>query len=300
MYHKPVMLNETIDCLEIKKDGVYVDLTYGGGGHSKAILNDLSHKGKLLAFDHDEDAIENKISDNRLLVINQNFKFLKQNLNYHGYTMVDGVLADLGVSSYQFDKPERGFSIRHESRLDMRMNKNGELSASEILNNYSEVELSNIFHEYSDLRNSKSIAKLIVQKRNENKILYTEQFNKILSPFLSLGYENKTLAKVYQALRIEVNDEIEALKQLLVQLPDVLKKGGKIVIITYHSVEDRIVKRFIQNGCFETEPIKDDFGKYNLPFKKSFKFKSPSLKEIKINSRSRSAKLRSAEKLWVK
>ena len=297
MYHKPVMLNETIDCLEIKKDGIYVDLTYGGGGHSKAILNDLSHKGKLLAFDHDEDAIENKISDNRLLVINQNFKFLKQNLNYHGYTMVDGVLADLGVSSYQFDKPERGFSIRHESKLDMRMNKNGELSASEILNNYSEVELSNIFHEYSDLRNSKSIAKLIVQKRNENKILYTEQFNKILSPFLSVGYENKTLAKVYQALRIEVNDEIEALKQLLVQLPDVLKKGGKIVIITYHSVEDRIVKRFIQNGCFETEPIKDDFGKYNLPFKKSFKFKSPSLKEIKKNSRSRSAKLRSAEKL---
>ena len=291
------MLNETIDCLDIKKDGVYVDLTYGGGGHSKAILNDLSHKGKLLAFDHDEDAIENKISDNRLLVINQNFKFLKQNLNYHGYPMVDGVLADLGVSSYQFDKPERGFSIRHESKLDMRMNKNGELSASEILNNYSEVELSNIFHEYSDLRNSKSIAKLIVQKRNENKILYTEQFNKILSPFLSRGYENKTLAKVYQALRIEVNDEIEALKQLLVQLPDVLKKGGKIVIITYHSVEDRIVKRFIQNGCFETEPIKDDFGKYNLPFKKSFKFKSPSLKEIKKNSRSRSAKLRSAEKL---
>ena len=297
MYHKPVMLNETIDCLEIKKDGIYVDLTYGGGGHSKAILNDLSHKGKLLAFDQDVDAIENKISDNRLLVINQNFKFLKQNLNYHGYPMVDGVLADLGVSSYQFDKPERGFSIRHESKLDMRMNKNGELSASEILNNYSEVELSNIFHEYSDLRNSKSIAKLIVQKRNENKILYTEQFNKILSPFLSKGYENKTLAKVYQALRIEVNDEIEALKQLLVQLPDVLKKGGKIVIITYHSVEDRIVKRFIQNGCFETEPIKDDFGKYNLPFKKSFKFKSPSLEEIKKNSRSRSAKLRSAEKL---
>ena len=297
MYHKPVMLNETIDCLEIKKDGIYVDLTYGGGGHSKAILNDLSHKGKLLAFDQDVDAIENKISDNRLLVINQNFKFLKQNLNYHGYPMVDGVLADLGVSSYQFDKPERGFSIRHESKLDMRMNKNGELSASEILNNYSEVELSNIFHEYSDLRNSKSIAKLIVQKRNENKILYTEQFNKILSPFLSKGYENKTLAKVYQALRIEVNDEIEALKQLLVQLPDVLKKGGKIVIITYHSVEDRIVKRFIQNGCFETEPIKDDFGKYNLPFKKSFKFKSPSLKEIKKNIRSRSAKLRSAEKL---
>ena len=291
------MLNETIECLELKEDGVYVDLTFGGGGHSKAILNILGNNGKLLAFDQDLDAIENSISDDRLLLINQNFKFLKQNLNYHGYPMVDGILADLGVSSYQFDKPERGFSIRHESKLDMRMNKNGELNASEILNNYSEAELSKIFYEYSDLRNSRSIAKLIIEKRNENKIISTEQFNKILDPFLSKGYENKTLAKIYQALRIEVNDEIETLKKLLVQLPDVLKKGGKVVIITYHSVEDRIVKRFIQNGCFESEPLKDDFGKYKLPFKRSFKFKSPSVMEIKKNSRSRSAKLRSAEKL---
>lgn len=291
------MLNETIECLELKEDGVYVDLTFGGGGHSKAILNVLGNNGKLLAFDQDLDAIENNISDDRLLLINQNFKFLKQNLNYHGYPMVDGILADLGVSSYQFDKPERGFSIRHESKLDMRMNKNGELNASEILNNYSEAELSKIFYEYSDLRNSRSIAKLIIEKRNENKIISTEQFNKILDPFLSKGYENKTLAKIYQALRIEVNDEIETLKKLLVQLPDVLKKGGKVVIITYHSVEDRIVKRFIQNGCFESEPLKDDFGKYKLPFKRSFKFKSPSVMEIKKNSRSRSAKLRSAEKL---
>tara|TARA_B110000305_G_scaffold242210_1_gene321271 strand:+ start:10603 stop:11496 length:894 start_codon:yes stop_codon:yes gene_type:complete len=297
MYHNPVMLNETIECLELKEDGVYVDLTFGGGGHSKAILNVLGNNGKLLAFDQDLDAIENNISDDRLLLINQNFKFLKQNLNYHGYPMVDGILADLGVSSYQFDKPERGFSIRHESKLDMRMNKNGELNASEILNNYSEAELSKIFHEYSDLRNSRSIAKLIIEKRNENKIISTEQFNKILDPFLSKGYENKTLAKIYQALRIEVNDEIETLKKLLVQLPDVLKKGGKVVIITYHSVEDRIVKRFIQNGCFESEPLKDDFGKYKLPFKRSFKFKSPSVMEIKKNSRSRSAKLRSAQKL---
>ena len=297
MYHNPVMLNETIECLELKEDGVYVDLTFGGGGHSKAILNILGNNGKLLAFDQDLDAIENNISDDRLLLINQNFKFLKQNLNYHGYPMVDGILADLGVSSYQFDKPERGFSIRHESKLDMRMNKNGELNASEILNNYSEAELSKIFYEYSDLRNSRSIAKLIIEKRNENKIISTEQFNKILDPFLSKGYENKTLAKIYQALRIEVNDEIETLKKLLVQLPDVLKKGGKVVIITYHSVEDRIVKRFIQNGCFESEPLKDDFGKYKLPFKRSFKFKSPSVMEIKKNSRSRSAKLRSAEKL---
>ena len=291
------MLKETIDCLELKEDGVYVDLTFGGGGHSKEILNFLSDKGKLLAFDQDIDAIENKILDDRLLLINQNFKFLKQNLNYHGYPTVDGILADLGVSSYQFDKPERGFSIRHESKLDMRMNKNGDLTASDILNNYSESELSKIFYDYSDLRNSRAIAKLIIEKRNENKILSTEQFNKMLEPFLSKGYENKTLAKIYQALRIEVNDEIEVLKQLLLQLPDVLRKGGKIVIITYHSIEDRLVKRFIKNGCFESEPLKDDFGKYKLPFKKSFKFIAPSLKETKINSRSRSAKLRSAERI---
>jgi 16S rRNA (cytosine1402-N4)-methyltransferase len=294
MYHKPVMLNESIKCLEIKKDGAYVDLTFGGGGHSKAILNFLSKKGKLIAFDQDLDAIENKIDDERLLLLNQNFKFLKQNLNFYGYDFVDGVLADLGVSSFQFDSLERGFSIREGSNLDMRMNKNGKLTASEILNNYSEKELSNIFFEYSDLRNSRSIAKLIVEKRNQNKIISTEQFNKILNPFLSEGYENKTLAKIYQALRIEVNDEMESLKKMLVQLPNVLKKGGKMVIITYHSVEDRIVKRFIQNGCFDSEPLKDDFGKYKLPFKKSFKYLSPSLIEIRKNSRARSAKLRSA------
>ena len=288
------MLNETIKCLEIKKDGAYVDLTFGGGGHSKAILNFLSEKGKLIAFDQDLDAIENKIDDERLLLLNQNFKFLNQNLNFYGYDFVDGVLADLGVSSFQFDSLVRGFSIRNGSNLDMRMNKNGKLTASEILNNYSEKELSNIFFEFSDLRNSRSIAKLIVEKRNQNKIISTEQFNKILNPFLSEGYENKTLAKIYQALRIEVNDEMESLKKMLVQLPSILKKGGKIVIITYHSVEDRIVKRFIQNGCFDSEPLKDDFGKYKLPFKKSFKYLSPSLIEIKKNSRSRSAKLRSA------
>ena len=288
------MLKESIKCLEIKKDGAYVDLTFGGGGHSKAILNFLSKKGKLIAFDQDLDAIENKIDDERLLLLNQNFKFLKQNLNFYGYDFVDGVLADLGVSSFQFDSLERGFSIREGSNLDMRMNKNGKLTASEILNNYSEKELSNIFFEYSDLRNSRSIAKLIVEKRNQNKIISTEQFNKILNPFLSEGYENKTLAKIYQALRIEVNDEMESLKKMLVQLPNVLKKGGKMVIITYHSVEDRIVKRFIQNGCFDSEPSKDDFGKYKLPFKKSFKYLSPGLIEIRKNSRSRSAKLRSA------
>ena len=297
MYHNPVMLEESVASLGIKEDGVYVDLTFGGGGHSKAILNALGTNGKLIAFDQDLDAIKNRISDNRLLLVNQNFKFLKQNLLYHGYKMVDGILADLGVSSYQFDNADRGFSIRHQSKLDMRMNKNIELTASEILNNYSEFELAKIFYEYSDLKNSRLIAKLIVNRRNENKINSTKQFNNILFPILSKGYENKTLAKIYQALRIEVNDEIEVLKQLLVQLPDVIKIGGRVSFITYHSVEDRLIKRFIKNGCFALEPMKDAFGKTNLPFNKSFKFKVPSKEEIKKNSRSRSAKLRSAVRI---
>ncbi len=291
------MLEESVTSLGIKEDGVYVDLTFGGGGHSKAILNALGTNGKLIAFDQDLDAIKNRISDNRLLLVNQNFKFLKQNLLYHGYKMVDGILADLGVSSYQFDNADRGFSIRHQSKLDMRMNKNIELTASEILNNYSEFELAKIFYEYSDLKNSRLIAKLIVNRRNENKINSTKQFNNILFPILSKGYENKTLAKIYQALRIEVNDEIEVLKQLLVQLPDVIKIGGRVSFITYHSVEDRLIKRFIKNGCFALEPMKDAFGKTNLPFNKSFKFKVPSKEEIKKNNRSRSAKLRSAVRI---
>jgi len=296
MFHNSVMLKESIECLNIKENGVYVDLTFGGGGHSKAILDLLNEDGRLIAFDQDSDAIKNNILDNRFLLINQNFKFLKQNLNYHGHQMVDGILADLGVSSHQFDQQNRGFSIRYKSSLDMRMNKNGKLTASNILNNYTESELSKIFHHYSDIRNSRAIAKLIVEERNKNIIESTKKFNKILNPFLPKGFENKMLAKIYQALRIEVNGEIEALKELLVQLPHVIKKGGKIVIITYHSVEDRLVKRFIQNGCFDSEPLKDNFGKYKLPFRKSFKFIAPSENEIKINRRSRSAKLRSAEK----
>lgn len=297
MYHKPVMLDESLESLCINESGVYVDLTFGGGGHSGGILNVLGKKGKLLAFDQDMDAINNKIDDNRLVLINQNFKHLKQNLNYYGFKEVDGVLADLGVSSFQFDQPERGFSIRHDSDLDMRMNKNAELNASDILNNYSESSLAQVFYNYADLRNSRAIAKHIVDFRIENQIKTTKQLNDLLNPFLSKGYENKTLAKIYQSLRIEVNSEIDALKEMLSQLPEVVKKGGKIVLITYHSIEDRLVKRFIQNGCFESESVKDDFGKLNLPFKKSFKFKAPSMQEIKLNNRARSAKLRSATRL---
>jgi 16S rRNA (cytosine1402-N4)-methyltransferase len=276
MYHKPVMFDESLENLCIKESGIYVDLTFGGGGHSSGILKFLGKKGKLVAFDQDIDAINNKIDDERLLLINQNFKHLKQNLNYYGFKEVDGVLADLGVSSFQFDQPERGFSFRYDANLDMRMNKNAELKASDVLNNYPESSLAQIFYDYADLRNSRAIAKHIVDFRSD---------------------ENKVLAKIYQSLRIEVNSEIDTLKEMLSQLPDVVKKGGKIVLITYHSIEDRLVKRFIQNGCFESEPVKDDFGKWNLPFKKSFKFKVPSIQEVKLNNRARSAKLRSAIRL---
>ena len=297
MYHKPVMPLESIDSLKIISDGIYVDLTFGGGGHSKLILEKLGIEGKLIAFDQDTDAMKNKMEDNRLLLINQNFKFLKQNLKYHSIKSVNGVFADLGVSSHQFDSSVRGFSIRHDSELDMRMNLNSSVNAQNILNEFSVSQLSDIFYHYSDLRNSKQIAELIVSERTKNKITKTSQLNKLLKPFLPLGFENKVLAKVYQALRIEVNNEMQALKEVLVQLPELVKKGGVISIITYHSVEDRLVKRFIQNGCFDPEPIKNEYGIPIIPFKRLFKFITPSDNEIKNNNRARSAKLRSAIRL---
>ena len=296
MYHNPVMPNESIDSLNILSNGIYVDLTFGGGGHSKLILEKLSSKGKLIAFDQDIDAIENKIDDPRFILINQNFKFLQQNLKYKNISNLDGVFADLGVSSHQFDSAERGFSIRYDSVIDMRMNTDSSFDAQQILNEYSESELSNILFTYADLRNSKDIAKAIVEARFIEKITRTSQLNEILSSFLPKGFENKILAKVYQALRIEVNHEMQALKDVLTQLPRLVKKGGIISFITYHSIEDRIVKRFIQNGCFDSEPPKNKFGVADIPFKKNFKFIAPSKKEIKSNSRARSAKLRSAVK----
>ena len=288
---------ESIDSLKIISDGIYVDLTFGGGGHSKLILEKLGIKGRLIAFDQDTDAMKNKMEDNRLLLINQNFKFLKQNLKYHSIKSVNGVFADLGVSSHQFDSSVRGFSIRHDSELDMRMNLNSSVNAQNTLNEFSVSQLSDIFYHYSDLRNSKQIAELIVSERTKNKITKTSQLNKLLKPFLPLGFENKVLAKVYQALRIEVNNEMEALKEVLVQLPELVKKGGIISIITYHSVEDRLVKRFIRNGCFDSEPIKNEYGIPIIPFKRLFKFIAPSDNEIKNNNRARSAKLRSAIRL---
>ena len=294
MYHNPVMPSESIDSLNIVRDGVYVDLTFGGGGHSRLILENLGKNGKLIAFDQDKDAMKNNIDDTRFMLINQNFKFLKQNLKYNSIDNVDGVFADLGVSSHQFDSSQRGFSIRYDSELDMRMNTNTLVDAKKILNEYSEDQLSNIFFQYSDLRNSKQIAKAIIHYRSEKTIFKTSHLNELLEPFLPQGFKNKVLAKVYQALRIEVNQEMEVLKEVLSQLPELVKKGGVISIITYHSVEDRLVKRFIQNGCFESEPIKNKFGVSKTPFKKVFKFLTPSEGEIKINSRARSAKLRSA------
>jgi len=297
MYHNPVLLFDSINSLNISKDGIYVDLTFGGGGHSKLILDNLGNNGRLIAFDQDKDVIKNMINDSRFLYINQNFKFLKQNLKYHSVDFVDGVFADLGVSSHQLDSKERGFSFMYDTEIDMRMNINSSLNAKEILNTYPEDKLSNIFYDYSDLRNSKDIAKLIVNSRVSNKIFKTGQLNLILEPLLPKGYENKILAKIYQALRIEVNQEMEALKEVLNQLPNLIKKGGVMSFITYHSVEDRIVKRFIQNGCFDDESKKNEFGKSNLPFKKLFKFLTPSKEEIKRNIRARSAKLRSAVRI---
>ena len=291
------MLKEVIESLEIKENGIYVDLTFGGGGHSKKILKNLGRGGKLYAFDQDSDAEQNKVDDNRLVFINQNFKFLKQNLSYHNCDFVDGILADLGVSSYQIDTPERGFSTRFDTKLDMRMNRGLDITAEDILNNYSEEELSDIFFKYSDLKNSKKIAEIITQRRQKKRISTTKDFNSLLKSMTIEKFKNKFYAKVYQALRIEVNNEVNILKQLLVQVPQILKKKGKVVIITYHSVEDRLVKRFFKNGTFEKEPTKDHFGNVNLQLKRDFKFLTPSYLEIKSNNRARSAKLRAATKL---
>ena len=297
MFHKPVMLQETVNSLEIKKNGIYIDLTFGGGGHSKEILQRINNDGRVIAFDHDQSAINNIIHDSRFMLLKQNFIYLKQNLSYLKISKVDGILADLGVSSFQFDSLDRGFSFEEDSNLDMRMNKESNINAIDILNNYSESELANIFFNYSDLTNSRKIAKIIIEKRKGNKVQSSNDLNKILSVFTNPGYENKFLARVYQAIRIEVNQEIKNLKQLLNQIPNLLIKNGLVSIITYHSVEDRLVKRFFKNNCFNNEPNKDDFGNKVLSIKPKSNFIKPTEIEIKSNPRARSAKLRTAIKL---
>ena len=294
IYHKPVLLQELIDSLEIKKNGVYVDLTFGGGGHSREILKRLGELGKLIAFDNDEDAERNIVDDSRFTFLRQNFIYLMQNLNFLKIGKVDGIIADLGVSSYQFDNKKRGFSFDSDYNLDMRMNKNQDKDAIEILNTYSKKQLADIFFYNGDLKNSRAIADLICDKRAKEQITNPNQFNNILKTILPKGYENKILARIYQSIRIEVNSEIDCLKKLLNQIPQVLKKNGIASIITYHSIEDRLVKRFFKNGCFNEEPKKDDFGNQIKIFRTE-KFKTANDFELKNNSRSRSAKLRVAK-----
>ena len=293
-YHNPVLLKESIDGLNIKPNGVYVDVTFGGGGHSREILSRLNEDGKLFAFDQDEDAKRNMIDDERFTLIPQNFRFIKRYLRFYGVKKVDGVLADLGVSSHQFDEAERGFSTRFDADLDMRMNQEGELSAFQVVNFYDEQKLSDVLFQYGELRNSRAIAKKIVETRTEKKIKTSFQLKEVLSEFVPKAVEHKILAQIFQGIRIEVNQEIEALKEFLLQIPEVLNEEGRLSVISYHSLEDRLVKRFIRNGLFEGEPEKDFYGNITVPMKKLGKMINPSFQEIKINNRARSAKLRIA------
>lgn len=296
-YHNPVLLKETVDGLNIKEDGIYVDVTFGGGGHSKEILKRLGEKGRLFAFDQDLDALENSINDSRFQLINENFRYIKRFLRFYGVKEVDGILADFGVSSHQFDVAERGFSTRFEADLDMRMNQKSQLSAFHVINEYDEEQLKHVFLTYGELRAAGAMAKVIIEHRKDAVIKTSEQLKKVLSKFLPPRHENKVLAQIYQAIRIEVNQEIEALKEFLEQTPEVLKQGGRLSFISYHSLEDRLVKRFIRNGLFEGEPERDMYGNFEVPLKKINGLIVPSKEEIKNNSRARSAKLRIAEKL---
>lgn len=294
-YHSPVLLKESVDALAIKEEGVYVDVTFGGGGHSREILNRLGEKGKLFAFDQDIDAQQNKIEDDRFVLIAENFRYIHRFLKFYGIQKVDGILADLGVSSHQFDEAERGFSIRFDGDLDMRMNQTASFSAQEVINTYSEERLADILFLYGELRNSRALAKTIVTERSNQKIKTSFQLKEVLKKYLPKAKEHKILAQIFQAIRIEVNEELEVLKEFLMQIPSLLTVDGRLSVISYHSLEDRLVKRFIQSGMFSGEPEKDVFGNTNVPLQKIGKLVVPSALEIKENSRARSAKLRIAE-----
>ena len=296
-YHNPVLLKESVDGLNIKPDGIYIDVTFGGGGHSREILSRLGENGKLYAFDQDADAQRNVIDDDRFTLIAQNFRFITRFLRFYGIDKVDGILGDLGVSSHQFDAAERGFSTRFDGDLDMRMNQNDELSAYRIINKYSEDRLATILFQYGELRNSRALASKIVEVREEEPIKTSFQLKEALSQFLPEAKAHKILAQIYQAIRIEVNQELEVLKEFLLQTADLLDEGGRLSIISYHSLEDRLVKRFINNGIFEGEPEKDFFGNIDVPFKKDGKLIIPNNQEIKQNNRARSAKLRIAKRI---
>ena len=297
MYHNPVLLNESISGLNINPSGIYVDVTYGGGGHSQEILKNLNSNGKLIAFDQDQDAIENKSNDSRLNLVKSNFKYLNNFLNYFKINEIDGLLADFGISSHQIDNKNRGFSIRFNSKLDMRMNSTQKIDAKTIVNDYDKDQLEYIFKNFGELRNYKKVTEKIISERAKKSIETTGDLKKILAPLVRVKDENKFLAQVFQSIRIEVNDELEVIRTLLSESSKYIKKGGRLVCISYHSLEDRIVKKFIQNGGFNDEVTSDLYGNKNTIFKKVGKMITPSNQEIKINNRSRSAKLRIAEKI---
>lgn len=296
-YHNPVLLSETVGGLNIVENGVYVDVTFGGGGHSREILKQLGPNGKLFAFDQDQDALKNTIEDDRFTLINENFRYIKQFLRFHGVKQVDGILADFGVSSHQFDEAERGFSIRFDSDLDMRMNQNEKLSAFHVINDYEEEKLKQVFYQYGELKQAPVMARTIVSQRKLEPIKTSRQLRDVMKRFLPPRRENKILAQIYQAIRIEVNQELEVLKEFLLQTPELVKQNGRLSIISYHSLEDRLVKRFIRNGMFEGEPERDMYGNFEVPFKKVGNMIVPTNEEIESNNRARSAKLRIAEKL---
>jgi len=293
-YHNPVLLKESIDALAIVPNGVYVDVTFGGGGHSREVLSRLGPDGKLFAFDQDPDAKRNCLEDERFVLIEENFRYISRFLRFYGVGKVNGVLGDLGVSSHQFNEAERGFSTRFDAALDMRMNKKNILSAFEVVNTYSEEHLSNVLFQYGELRNSRAMASKISEERKKGKIVTSFKLKEVLRQFLPKAKEHKLLAQIFQAIRIEVNQEIEALKEFLLQIPDLLDVGGRLSVISYHSLEDRLVKRFIRNGLFEGEAEKDLYGNIDVPLKSVGKMIVPSKEEIELNNRARSAKLRVA------
>lgn len=296
-YHVPVMLKESVDGMAIQPDGTYVDVTFGGGGHSGEILSRLGAGGKLLGFDQDEDAEKNIPPDERFIFVRSNFRYLNNFLRYHDVEQVDAILADLGVSSHHFDDSERGFSFRFDGHLDMRMNKRAGITAADVLNEYSEERLADIFYLYGELKNSRKLASVIIRERVKNKIRTIEEFLQIIKPLFGREREKKELAKVFQALRIEVNQEMEALREMLLSATERLKPGGRLVVITYHSLEDRMVKNLMKTGNIEGKQEQDFFGNLQTPFRMVHnKVIIPTQEEIERNPRSRSAKLRIAEK----
>lgn len=297
MYHNPVLLKKSVEDLVTNPDGIYVDVTFGGGGHSREILKNLSDKGRLYSFDQDLDALNNTIADERFTLINQNFRFLENSLQMYGVQQVDGILADLGVSSHQFDAAERGFSTRSDAPLDMRMNVMQTLDAKKVINDYEEEQLADFFYYYGELREARKLAREIVHARKVKPIETTEDLKKLFS-YIPQFKQNKFFAQVFQAIRIEVNQELEVLKEMLVQSHRMLKTNGRLVVISYHSLEDRLVKRFLKNGMFEGEPARDIYGNFNKTFDLlQSKAIIPDDQEIEENSRARSAKMRVGIKL---